>query len=68
VKSAGSSFVEVLFFICINQKIELWYQILAFCGIAGMIYLGRLAQPIFENPERQPPLAPGRRRDSSAHA
>jgi hypothetical protein len=29
---------DILF--CKQSKIELWYQILAFCEIAGMIYLG----------------------------
>jgi hypothetical protein len=31
-----------------QSKIELWYQILAFCEIAGMIYLGACPL-VFEN-------------------
>jgi len=33
-----------------QTKIELWYQMLAFCEIAGMIYLGWAHVPlVFEN-------------------
>jgi hypothetical protein len=34
--------LRVDFFCCNNQKIELWYQILAFCAIAWHDRFGRL--------------------------
>ncbi len=50
-----------------ESKIELWYQILAFYQIAGMIYLGALAPLIFEN-SIPASLDQGGRQDISASA
>ncbi len=50
-----------------ESKIELWYQILAFYEIAGMIYLGALAPLIFEN-SIHASLDQGGRQDISASA